>query len=705
MVITDLWPRPRSVQVHDGVLRIGITPPARYPRACIVANADLHASAILARRLHASAAPGPEEGCVAICWSVEADAPFAAHLPPDRRFEAYSLEVDGDGIAMVATTEEGLLRAAATLLQLVSDEGDSVSIPHVSIVDWPFFRSRCASDWLLNVEANRWGYDFADGPEAYLERIERKLEMCFQYKINQVWFDGFGWDINRTPQYAGLMRECSRHARSLGIRLTFAGYGGGYGTSYQKSELYRAGYQGEVFINCRPYPDGEEYLCCGLPGYDDARRYGTCPSNEALQEAKLAEMARFVAAVEPGFMYIHDIDAGTLAESHKAWLMRCDECRRRWPSDEMADARGQAGAMAAWFRKVREHLSAVETADGYAPSRDLITIFTSPVYGAAHDAPEVWETEVEYFSTLSRLIGPVGGIQFGFREQFLQPSGEKRIAQLRAALDGVGNGHGIHVISFMGGDNYTSYDLVNTSGAMAHLFEGAASVCLSNGGVFEEPVQLLNAEWLWSGDRAEYIERPGDPDEAERLRRALCYGHHRPAGVFANDGLLRRACHRLWGPEAGEPMYRFYLCGDDGETAPICRVWWAVTREMRRFRGDRVEAEWTWQSVHEKWQRRLQATIKAIGHVSAAADASGDAELSWLVRCLEVGRGFSEALVLATSLKLRDDPTTRAQLAEALDALEAHIEREFTIISADILGGDPGCWLETVELLRDAVLG
>lgn len=705
MVIADLWPRPRSVQVHDGVLHIGLTPSVGHTQACIVANADLHASAILARRLRASAAPEPEEGCIPICLSVDADARFAADLPPDRRVEAYSLEVDGDGIVMAATTEEGVLRAVATLLQLVSDEGDAVSIPHVSIVDWPFFRSRCASDWLLNVEANRWAYDFGDGPEAYLERIKRKLEMCFEHKVNQVWFDGFGWDINRTPHYADLMRECSRYARSLGIRLTFAGYGGGYGTSYQKSELYRAGYQGEVFINCRPYPDGEEYLCCGLPGYDEARRYGTCPSNAALQEAKLAEMARFVAAVEPGFMYIHDIDAGTLAESHKAWLMRCDECRRRWPSDEMADAQGQAGAMAGCFRKVREHLSAVETDEGYAPSRDLITIFTSPVYGAAHDAPEVWDAEVEYFATLSRLIGPVAGIQFGFREQFLQPSGEKRIAQLRAALDEVGNGHGIHVISFMGGDNYTSNDLVNTSGAVAHLFEGAASVCLSNGGVFEEPLQLLNAEWLWSGEKAKYLEQPRSPEEAEQLRRALCYGHHRPAEVFADDGLLRGACRRLWGPEAGEQMYRFYLCGDDGETGPICRVWWAVTREMRRLKGDRVEAEWTWESVHGKWQRRFAATTEAITCANAAADASGDPDISWLVRCLEVGRRFSEALVLATSLKVRDDEAVRDQLAAALDALEAHIEREFTITPADILGGDPGCWLETVGLLRDAMLG
>ncbi len=643
-------------------------------------------------------------GCIAIEMTVDASAAFAAELPTDGRIEAYLLDVDADGVHILATDPEGLLRAVATLLQLASTDGDVLTLPHVGIVDWPSFRFRCGSDWLLNVEANRWGYDFGDGPDACLARTKRQLDICFEYKINQVWFDGFGWDVNRTPQYAGLMRECSRYARSLGIRLTFAGYGGGYGTSYQVSELYRAGYQGQVFINRRPYPDGEEYLCCGLPGYDDARRYGTCPSNEALQEAKLAEMARFVAAVEPGFMYIHDIDAGTLAEGHKAWLMRCDECRRRWPSDVMADARGQAGAMAAWFRMVREHLNAVATDGAYAPSRDLVTIFTSPVYGAASDAPEVWDAEVEYFATLSRLVGPVAGIQFGFREQFLQPSGEKRIAQLRAVLDEVGNGHGAHVISFMGGDNYTSYDPANASGAIAHLFEGAESVCLSNGGVFEEPVQLMNAAWLWRGSEAEFTERPRDPEEAEQLRRALCLGHHRPAGVFAEDGLLRRTCNRLWGQEAGEHMYRLYMCGGDGEHAPVCRVWWAVTRETRRLRGDRVETDWSWTDVHEKWKRRLEATTAAIEHATKACRACGDPNIAWMVRCLEVGRRFSEALVLATSLKQQEEPDVRAQLSASLDDLEHHIADELSMTPTDILGGDPGCWQETVRLLREATL-
>jgi hypothetical protein len=291
------------------------------------------------------------------------------------------------------------------------------------------------------------------------------------------------------------------------------------------------------------------------------------------------------------------------------------------------------------------------------------------------------------------------------REQFLQPSGEKRIAQLRAALDDVGHGHGVHVISFAGGDNYTSYDLVNTSGAMAHMFEGAGSVCLSNGGVFEEPVQLLNAEWLWSGSEAEYIEQPRTPDEVDELLAALRIGHHHPPEVFGRDGLLQRVCYRLWGEKAGEHMYQAYLCGGDGEHAPICRIWWAVTREMRRLKGDLVAAEWTWEDVRDAWQRRVQATEEAIAHVSAAVESSDDPDIAWLLRCLKLGRRFAEALVLAATFRFTDDPDTSARLAATLDDLEAYITSEFSIVNTDILGGDPGCWLETVALLRETALG
>lgn len=691
----DLWPQPRHVERRAGRLH----PPAEG--WCVVTESRSYAAEAIANRLGAPVCTDPMPGRAAVRLETDVGRAITCGLRADQCPEAYSLEVDRGSVRAIAVAPEGLLRAAATLLQLCRDEPGGVRLPFVSITDYPEFRYRCASDWLINVECNRWSYDWGDGPEATRRRVEAWLERCFAYKINQVWFDGFGWDTARSPGYAELMRHCTAYARRRGIRLTFAGYGGGYGTSYQQSEIYRCGYHGQVFRNCRPYPDGPEYLCCGLPETPHSRRYGTCPSNEPLQAAKLAELGRFVTTVQPGSLYLHDIDSGTYAATEQAWRLRCDECRRRWPNDALAAADGHAGAMANWFRKVREHLSALPAGGDYHPARDLTLIFVSPLYTHRREPgqPEVWRKELDYFGVLSQCVGRLDGIEFAVREQLLDPDGRARIAQLRAVLDAVGHGHGIHVIAFAGGDNYESDDLANVSGALAPLYAGAESVCLSNGGVHEAPVQLMNAEWLWNGAASVWAERPTAPAEAEALFSAVARGTHRPAALFATGGLLHRACRRLWG-DAGDDLYHAYLSGEP-ERGPVARVWWTVTREVRRLRDDLAGPVASWVALAEHWRGRVDATREALAHVRRASAAHLDPEIQWFERCLEVGLRFAQALVPCFSLRDFDSGATRAELAGELDRLQRYISEDFTFEFTDVLGGDPGCWHETAAQLRE----
>lgn len=697
----SLWPMPRDVQVRPGSLRIATRPGT----SCVVGDAGSYATQVIAQRLGAlvvaTAVPCP----VPVTLRVDPALEAALGLRPGSHPEAYTLVAGPDAITLTAASAEGLLRGAATLLQLLRDDGDAVVCPCVHIGDWPQFRHRCASDWLLNAEINRWGYDWGDGVAACRERMERKLDLCFAHKINQVWFDGIGWSTDRSPHYAALVRHLNHYARERGISLVFAGYGGGYGTSYQTSELYRCGYHGQVFLNRESYPDGPEYLCCGLPGHAGARRYGTCLTNDALHQLKLGEMAHFAETIQPGAMYIHDIDAGYLSESHEAWLMRCPQCRQRFPGDEMADPQGQAGAVAAWFRKVCDHLSQIPASANYLPSRDLSLIFTSPVYTHFHEPgqPEVWQREVEYFRTLSTLLGPAPNVQFGIREQFLDPSGSRRIAQLAAALDAVGNGHGAYVISFCGGDNYLSDDLVNASCAFAHLFEGARSVCLSNGGVHEEPTQLLNARALWSGPQSGFAQHPADPAQMDALYGQVIAGTFRAESLFGPDGALREACHRLWGPDAGEHMFRAYTCAPDGLRGPVSRVWWAITREVRRLRGELTEHGLTREGLRARWRTRVEVTSAALEHARAALQAREDPDIRWFLTCLGVGLRFARAVLLAADVHDGDEPAHQ-ELSATLDELAAHITGLHADDRTDVLGGDPGCWLETVELLRQAAL-
>ncbi len=693
----DVWPTPRRVERGAGSVTL------RPDRWCVVGQPGSFAAEIVARRLGAPLAGQPAPGLTPVRMLVQPDAEFARGLSRDQRPEAYTLEVRPDGVTALAAEPEGLLRAAATVLQLARDANGGVALPMLSLTDYPAFRFRCAADWLINVECNRWAYDWGDGLEAVCARLERKLDQCFRYKINQVWFDGFGWDLDRTPHYAELVRHCTGYARRRGIRLTFAGYAAGYGTAYQRSEIYRCGYHGQVYLNRRPYPDGPEYLCCGMAGHAESRRYGTCPSNEALQAAKLAELERFVSVVQPGFLYLHDIDTGTFEESRRAWLLRCDDCRRRWPSDELTDLRGQAGALALWFRRVRDHLGALPADGDYDPARDLTLIFTSPVYSHRLEPgqPEVWRREVEYFGLLSSLIGPAAGVEFAIREQLLDPDGTPRVGQLRRALDQAGCGHGVHVIAFAGGDNYNSDDLTNVSATMAPVYSGAESVCLSNGGVHEDPVQLLNAELLWAGAASPWAECLTDAAAADALFDAVASGTHRPESIFGEGGLLHRACERLWGEAAGGRMRLAYLSGDPTR-GPVARIWWTITREVRRLAGDVIRPERTPAELHELWLRRTEATEQALVQAEAAQALTHDPDVAWFAHCLEVGRRF--AVVLAMSYGRRDGEADDGRLGAALDELEAYLDDHHQFAATDVLGGDPGSWRETLALLRDLAI-
>jgi len=698
----EVVPEPKEIISHQGELSASIGLEGSEP-CFIISDTQTHGPAgLIAERFKARIVSAEQEEGVHIRLNIVRDLDFSRKLRADQRVEAYCLEVSKKGIDLSALTAEGLLRAAATLFQLTTLENDHAIVPYAVINDWPDFRYRCASDWLINVECNRWAYDWGDGREAFLKRIKRKLDFCFEYKINMVWFDGFGWNTERFPGYASLMKECTRYARRLGIKLVFAGYGGGYGTAYQQAEIYRCGYFGNVYRNRRPYPNGEEYDCCGMPAYGGkSRRYGTCLSNEQLKSAKLEEMKRFVTEVNPGFMYIHDIDAGLWLATGEAWKQRCGECRKRWPSDELFGVDGQAGAYASWFKQVRQELSALPSSGDYTPVRDLVLIFTSPLYTFyAEPGPKnLWALEMRYFDSLSRLIGPEHGIEFGLREQFYYAGNRKKIGNLRDMMEQNGNEHGIHVIAFGGGDNYINDDPTNISGAMAHFYDGAESVCLSNGGMHEEPVQMLNAEFLWNGSAGGHRENPKNETEAVAVWKKIIAGEHKPSEIFAIGGFFERLCCRLWGREAGQLMNRALQSRHNGQM-PVSHVWWTITSMVIMLNDDKACSRMNWDKELERWADRRQATVSALEYARKAAAISDNEDIRWFVRCLDVGGQYAEAVKLLVLFKSGKDKTARVRLDGIINDLEEYLCKNFIIKRTDILGGDPGCWLDTLSEIR-----
>lgn len=222
-------------------------------------------------------------------------------------------------------------------------------------------------------------------------------------------------------------------------------------------------------------------------------------------------------------------------------------------------------------------------------------------------------------------------------------------------------------------------------------------MCLSNGGVHEEPVQALNAEFLWNGASRRYGLEPKSDAEAQETWRRLSVGTERPPEVFAEEGLLRQACRQLWSEPVAGHMWEAITSGGDSGQGPVSRVWWVITREVRRLKGDRVERDVTPEELARRWQARVEHTREALGHARQAAALTDDEDVQWFTRCLEVGLGFSEVLAMIYGGQ------APAEVQERLDALETHLKANFRFEPCDLLGGDPGCWLETLANLRELV--
>jgi len=611
------------------------------------------------------------------------------------REQGYILDVTEDSAILTALSPDGLRHAAASFLQLAEPDG----IPCGHIEDWPDFRFR-AADWLLNAEINRWAYERGDGREALFERLRRKVDLAARHKLNLIWFDGFGWDPDRVPGYAEAVRGLARYARERGIRLAYSGYGGGYGAAYQRAEIYTGAYHGHVFENRRPYPDGELYDCIGHPAYEESWHYGTCLSNDALLDAKLVELTRFVKACEPGLLYIHDIDTGDWDLAAEAWLRRCEECHRRWPNDDAGAGDGMAGAYARWFRRVVEAVGAVESDGGdYHAERDCLLAFVGPVYTGAYEPDEAWDEECRYFETLSQLLGPAPNVQFGIREQLVSDRAPRlRVAELSARLEAVGNGHGVFVVSFAGGDGYYSDQPVSPSATLNSYFLGAETAYVVGLGGIAEPGQIVAAEYGWNASAPGAVRVADSRQEALEQLQSAREGALRPAELYATDGLLERACAELYGPCAA-PMLAEVFSGGSEQRRPVVMTWYTVTRAVRRLRAgeeqDLAEGK-------DYWLSRRGASERSAGLVRRALacedlDQWAEEDLGWLLRCIELGTAFAEGL--AMTYEALASPEQSAEVGRYWETLLAHIREQFPRDWFDPLGGDIGAAEQTAELL------
>jgi hypothetical protein len=474
------------------------------------------------------------------------------------RAQSYALRTDGKTLWIVGGGAAGVLYGAATAAQLLERSGKAIEVAGVYIRDYPDFEYRAASDWLLNTEINRWALDRGHGLSDYARLVHRNLDRAARYKINVALLDGFGWSLDkRPPGYAATMRELNRYARERGILVQYGGYGAAYDIAQQPGE-----YQGTVFLNRESYPDGRVYQCMAYPehkGGIDPRTMGSCRSNDELNRLKGQDLARFVDAVEPGVLYIHHEDCCVFEDYQKAWLGRCERCRRRWPNDSLLAPDGGAGALAHGYSALIEAVNRIRhVEDGYDAARDTQITLVSPVYMPANSGSEEWGHVLELWRQIGRLLPRAANVQICFREVLPQPGGGRRwIEVFNSAMRKENLPFGAYVFVIGGADNFlTDYPTTGIP-AMNIYYRGARTIYNATGDFYHEPLELLAAEYSWNTRSTGFFLDPASEDQMAGVERWI-YTPATPPEIYGPGRLFDRICASLYGSRAGEYMSRYY---------------------------------------------------------------------------------------------------------------------------------------------------
>jgi hypothetical protein len=405
---------------------------------------------------------------------------------------------------------------------------------------------------------NRWALDRGQGLAEYGRLVKKRIDRAVQYKINVALIDGFGWSLEKRPAgYAPLMRNLNRYARERGMLLQFGGYGAAYDIAQREGE-----YEGKAFLNRESYPNGRVYQCLAFPerkGGIDPRTMGSCRSNDQLNQLKAEELTHFVDAVEPGVLYIHHEDCCVFEDFQKAWLGRCERCRRRWPNNSLLAADGGAGAWAHGYSTLIHAVNAIRHADTqYDAARDTQIVLVSPVYMPATDRSEDWGQVLELWRTIARLLPKTANVQICFREVLPQSGGGERfITIFNSLMRAEKLPFGAYAFVVGGADNFMSDYATTGIPALNAYFEGARTIYNATGDFYREPLEILAAEYSWNTRSTGFFRSPANASEMSGIEQWI-YSPATPAEIYGPGRLFDRICTHLYGSKAGAAMSRYY---------------------------------------------------------------------------------------------------------------------------------------------------
>ena len=409
---------------------------------------------------------------------------------------------------IVGASPLGAYYGAATMVQLLTSAGPGkVVLPDVEVQDYPDVPRRMCASWVLTWDWEVNGYDWGDGRDAFIKRCKRKIDLCSRYKVNRVRF--LGGRISPGPaymkdRYEKIKRfalELNRYARRKGVALQFSSCSSGvdycgWGVPYSQPWA----------LNRESYPDGAVYACTG-------GTCGACLSNEALTRMIARRQRQLVQDVEPGSIYLHNLDLACYADLVATWKARCPRCRAQFPDDEPYSPRGYAAAAAGLYNRIVAELKSVKCPQsGYDASRDLEIVFASPGYSYWPESDADWEKDLKYFGEIGRQLTDKRNVQITFREQYKRLDNRGlRIEEMARALERVGWPRAPFVFAVQGADFLDSCRLFVSSPVLTETFRGAATLYNFNGHVHCELQVLANANYAWNNRARARSTRSGSP--------------------------------------------------------------------------------------------------------------------------------------------------------------------------------------------------
>ena len=628
--------------------------------------------------------------------------------------EAYSLTMDRNFVEFNAASEAGLICALATFLQLLYKDSCYIgSYPAGQIVDYPDIEYRTCGRWMVDIEANRWAFDWGDGREAVLARYRRMIDYAMRYKINSVRFEGYIWNRNKYPGYAKDMREINRYAIDRNVRLAYGGHGIGIGGRNPKfTEVCMCGFhKGLGDINRRSYPGGEPYMCMGDAEDHPTRYNGTCRSNEALNRLKAADLADFVRKIEPRSISIHHEDVGC-AQLEINWSLRCPECRKRWPGG-LCDADGCAGAVAYGMNVLIDAIFSVKK-KGYDGSKDCLIGMIPPFYGGTEGYEQEdgeWKKLQRYLGTIESLLRRSPNVCLCIREELRSPLDNSRRMPVLVDLLRKNYPRKINTSFVTGGENYFSDALFTATALMNCYAREVNTIFDMGGGLFHEAQEVFEAECCWNIPNDMYTTAK----EADAGFLKLGIKHWIPDEITGENGFLTRFCRSFFGAKSGPIMRDIYLLGGplppkrkaDGTTYtpgycyPMATFFYRFEKD-KLFKLTRNLADYNIPDCRLKWQGIRRLTLEALEMAKQAdhlaGNCAGRETLHYFTKCLELGSYFAAAIEAIFAEK----PDWK-NVSLLIDRTEAFMKRNFQFNFVSEYDGEGARWPGYIDRLREVV--